>query len=100
MKKKFICYSCGKEIENTDKGMLEWYDTNEFIDGKIVADGFRIVHNNDKCTYDFADLYKDNKSLSDRHLYSFDNMSPIEILNDLKENYYISNENMLLSLFQ
>lgn len=94
-----MCESCGKRIENNN-GMLEWYSTIEIKNGKIVAEGFRIVHNTEECGYGFQTLYEDKKSLSDRHLSYFENMSPLEVMNDIKETYYIDNENIILDLFK
>ena len=80
---------------NKDEGMLEWYNTNELKDDKPIADGFRVVHNNVNCMYDFKTLSKDNNSVSDRPLNYFVNMTAHEVLDCINEDYFVKNEDII-----
>lgn len=98
--KNYICMSCGEDIVNKDEGMLEWYNTNELKDDKPIADGFRVVHNNVNCMYDFKTLSKDNNSVSDRPLNYFVNMTAHEVLDCINEDYFVKNEDIILHLLK
>lgn len=66
---QWYCDSCGEIIESVNDGNLEWYSDREISIFK--GKGFRIVHNNEKCTYDSNVMFKRGKSNSDGHLNSF-----------------------------
>ncbi len=42
--KQFYCDECGEVIESPNDGFVEWLEIQDKENGKITANGFRIVH--------------------------------------------------------
>jgi hypothetical protein len=74
--KQWYCDSCGLVIEKAEDGWLEWYEDTE----TNQSAGFRIVHHDQRCQYNWGKLDRKNKSLSDGHLQNFTGYDGFSIL--------------------
>lgn len=66
---KVNCDSCGKAISSIEDGMVEWY-----LEGNSEMEkGFRLVHNDENCLYDQAELHRQGKKTRDTPINDFRN---------------------------